>query len=96
VVAQHADPHAEAWQRVEAAIFASPGALTPEARHAVARGDDPPELARLTAKVRRAPYTIVDGDLENIDVDVVVEATLAVAFAEADARRAAALRAIDA
>jgi hypothetical protein len=89
-----ADPYAEAWARVDEAILQSPGALPAYVRRAIARGEDPPELAALLVKVRRDAYKIVDRDVEGLDADVVLEAVLAAALAEADARRLAALRAI--
>jgi hypothetical protein len=89
-----ADPYAEAWARVDEAILQSPGALPAYVRRAIARGEDPPELAALLVKVRRDAYKIVDHDVEGLDADVVLEAVLAAALAEADARRLAALRAI--
>jgi hypothetical protein len=63
-------------------------------RRAIARGDDPAELAPLLAKVRAHAYRIVDADVQGFDTDVVVEAVLAAAFAEGDRRRRAALEAI--
>ncbi len=75
-------------------MLGTPGALTPAERAAIARGDDPSELASLLAKVRTHAYTIVDRDVEGMDADVVVEAVLAAALGEADARRRAALEAI--
>ena len=92
--ASSADPHGAAWARVDAAILESPGALPAYVRRAIARGEDPPELAALLVKVRREAYKIVDRDVEGLDVDVVLEAVLAAALAEGDARRVAALRAI--
>jgi hypothetical protein len=89
-----ADPYAEAWSRVDKAILDSPGALPAYVRRAIARGEDPPEVARLLAKVRREAYKVVDRDVDGLDADVVLEAVLAAALAEADARRLAALRAI--
>jgi hypothetical protein len=89
-----ADPYAEAWSRVDKAILESPGALPAYVRRAIARGEDPPEVARLLAKVRREAYKVVDRDVDGLDADVVLEAVLAAALAEADARRLAALRAI--
>jgi hypothetical protein len=89
-----ADPYAEAWARVDEAILQSPGALPAYVRRAIARGEDPPELPALLVKVRRDAYKIVDRDVEGLDADVVLEAVLAAALAEADARRLAALRAI--
>jgi hypothetical protein len=89
-----ADPYTEAWGRVEEAILESPGALPAYARRAIARGEDPPALAALLAKVRRNAYRIVDADLEGVDVDVMLEAVLAAALAEGDKRRRAALKAI--
>ena len=92
--ASSADPYAAAWGRVDAAILESPGVLPAYVRRAIARGEDPPELAALLVKVRREAYKIVDRDVEGLDVDVVLEAVLAAALAEGDARRIAALRAI--
>ena len=89
-----ADRYAAAWARVEEAILESPGVLPAYVRRAIARGEDPPELAGLLLKVRREAYKIVDRDVEGIEVDVVLEAVLAAALAEGDARRLAALRAI--
>ena len=89
-----ADPYAAAWARVDAAILESPGVLPAYVRRAIARGEDPPELAALLVKVRREAYKIVDRDVEGLEVDVVLEAVLAAAVAEGDARRLAALRAI--
>jgi hypothetical protein len=91
---RNSDPYVEAWARVEEAILESPGTLPAYVRRAIARGEDPPELAALLAKARREAYKIVDRDAEGLDVDVVLEAVLAAALAEADARRLAALRAI--
>jgi hypothetical protein len=88
------DPYIGAWQRVEHAILDAPGASSADVRRAIVRGDDPPELAALLAKVRRRAYAITDADVEGLDPDVVLEGTLAAAFAEADRRRADALRAI--
>ncbi|MEP6812086.1 MAG: hypothetical protein ABI990_03760 [Actinomycetota bacterium] len=91
---RNSDPHGGAWACVEEAILESPGTLPAYARRAIARGQDPPELAALLAKARREAYKIVDRDVEGLDADVVLEAVLAAALAEADARRLAALRAI--
>jgi hypothetical protein len=88
------DPYGEAWERVEAAILDSPGSLSPGARRAIARGDDPPELGALLAKVRERAYTIVDGDVDGLDADVVLESVLAAALGEAGRRRRAALETI--
>jgi len=71
-----------------AAILASPVA------RAAYRGDDPPELAPLLAKVRRHAYRIVDRDVEGLDPDTVIEAMLGAALAVALAERARALEAI--
>jgi hypothetical protein len=88
------DPHAEAWERVARAILESPGALPAYVRRAIARGEDPPELAALLAKVRGEAFRIVDADVEGLDVDVALEAVLAASLAEGDVRRRAALKAI--
>jgi hypothetical protein len=88
------DPYLGAWQRVEHAILEAPGRLNADARRAIMRGSDPAELAPLLAKVRRRAYAITDDDVGGVDPDVVLEATLAAAFAEADRRRVDALRAI--
>jgi hypothetical protein len=79
---------------VEAAVLASPGSLQAYVRRAIARGDDPPELAPLLEKVRRHAYRVVDSDIDGLDADVVVEAVLAAALGEGDRRRRAALEAI--
>ena len=68
------------WASLSHAILETPGALPPYVRRAIARGDDPPELAPLLAKVRARAYTIVDADVEGLDVDVAIEATLAAAL----------------
>jgi hypothetical protein len=88
------DPHAEAWQRVTAAILAAPGALPEEARRGIARGEDPPELAPLLRKVREEAYRIVDRDVAGVEEDAALEAILAAALGAADERRRAALEAI--
>jgi hypothetical protein len=63
-------------------------------RRAIARGEDPPELAPLLAKVRQEAYRIVDADVAGLDADTVFEATVAAALTEADRRRRAALEAL--
>jgi hypothetical protein len=88
------DRYADAWDRVAEAVLESEGALQAYVRRAIARGDDPPELAPLLAKVRTHAYRIVDADVEGLDSDVVIEAVLAAALAEGNARRRAALKAI--
>jgi hypothetical protein len=88
------DPHAEAWERVAQTILESPGALPAYVRRAIARGEDPPELAALLAKVRGEAFRIVDADVAGLDVDVALEAVLAAALAAGDKRRRAALKAI--
>ena len=52
------------------------------------------ELAPLIEKVRHHAYRIVDADVEGLDPDVVIEATLGAALAVALAERAQALEAI--
>lgn len=78
------------WQKVTEGVLGTSGALPTSVRAGIFEGDDPPELAPLLEKVRRHAYTIVDRDVEGLDVDVVVEATLAAALGEAlrDRRRA--------
>jgi hypothetical protein len=88
------DPYSGAWERVEQAVLESPGVLPAYARRAIARGEDPPELAALLEKVRRHAYRIVDADAEGIRADVMLEAVLAASLAEGDKRRLAALKAI--
>jgi hypothetical protein len=82
------------WQPLVEAILGDPGSLSPAARAAIFNGDDPAELAALLEKVRRHAYKIVDRDVEGIDVDTAVEATLAAALGEALADRRRALEAI--
>jgi hypothetical protein len=78
----------ERWDRVANAILAS----------AVARaaydGQEPPELAPLLDKVRYHAYRIVDTDLEGLDSDVVLEATLGAALAVSLEQRRKALGAV--
>ena len=88
------DPYTEAWDRVAEAILSSDGVLPAYVRRAIARGEDPPELAPLLAKVRREAYRVVDADVAGLDADTVFEATLAAGLAEADRRRRAALEAL--
>lgn len=68
--------------------------LPPYERRAIFRGEDPPELLTLLEKVRTRAYAIVDADVEGMDVDAVIEATLAAALGEALRDRARALEAI--
>ena len=88
------DPYAAAWERVAEAVLESPGSLQAYVRRAIERGEDPPELAPLLAKVRTSAFRIVDGDVAGLDPDVVFEAVLAAALGSGDQRRRAALRAI--
>ncbi len=76
------------WETVGAAILSTPRA------EAIARGDDPPELAGLLDKVRKYAYTIVDRDVEGVDVDTLYESVLAAAWGVADDQRRRALEAI--
>ena len=92
--ASSADPYAEAWDRVEEAILESEGVHPAYVRRAIARGEDPPELAKLLAKVRGEAFRIVDADLGTLDADQVYEVVLAAAYAAGDERRRAALKAI--
>jgi len=79
---------------VTEAVLESEGALPAYVRRAIARGEDPADLAALLAKVRAHAYRIVDADVEGLDTDVVFEAVLAAALAEGDVRRRAALKAV--
>jgi len=79
---------------VTEAVLESEGVLPAYVRRAIARGEDPADLAALLAKVRAHAYRIVDADVEGLDTDVVFEAVLAAALAEGDVRRRAALKAI--
>jgi hypothetical protein len=79
---------AERWQNLSAAILASPVA------RAAYDGEEPAELAPLLDKVRHHAYRIVDADVEGLEPDVVIEATLGAALAVALAERAQALEAI--
>jgi len=89
------DPYADAWERVTEAVLESEGVLPAYVRRAIARGEDPADLAALLAKVRAHAYRIVDADVEGLETDVVFEAVLAAALAEGDVRRRAALKAIE-
>jgi hypothetical protein len=88
------DPYADAWARVTEAVLDSAGSLQAYVRRAIERGEDPPELASLLAKVRTHAYRIVDGDVDGLDTDVVFEAVLAAALGSGEKRRQAALKAI--
>jgi hypothetical protein len=76
------------WEDVRKAILATPRA------EAIARGDDPSELAALLDKVRRHAYEIADRDVEGIDADTLYESVLAAAWGVADDQRRRALDAI--
>jgi len=76
------------WGAVSDAILASPVA------RAAYDGKEPPELAPLLEKVRHHAYRIVDADVDGLDPDVVIEATLGASLAVALANRARALEAI--
>ena len=89
------DPYAEAWQAVTEAVLESQGALKAYERRAITRGEDPPDLHALLEKTRTQAYTIVDADIESLNVDVVFESVLAAALGEGDRRRRAALNAIE-
>ncbi len=80
---------AELWQHVAGAILESPVA------QAAYRGDDPPQLAPLLAKVRRTAYLVTDQDVFGLDADAVLEATLGAALAVALEDRRRALEAIE-
>jgi len=89
------DPYAGAWAAVETAVLREPGSLVVATREAIARGDDPEELASLLDKVRRHAYRIVDRDVAGLGDDVVLEAVLAAALGAVDERRRAALAALE-
>jgi hypothetical protein len=93
-VASSRSSSASSWHSVTEAILESAGTLPPYERRAIFRGEDPPELAALLEKVRARAYAIVDADVEGMDVDVVIEATLAAALGEALRDRERALEAI--
>ena len=88
------DPYADAWQRVAEAVLQSEGSLPAYVRRAIARGEDPAELAPLLANVRTHAYRIVDADVAGLDPEVVFEAVLAAALGSGEERRRAALEAL--
>jgi hypothetical protein len=88
------DPYADAWERVSEAVLESEGALPAYVRRAIARGEDPGDLAPLLEKVRAHAYRIVDADVAGLDPDVVLEAVLAAAVGSGEERRRAALKAL--
>jgi hypothetical protein len=75
-------------------VLESQGALKAYERRAIARGEDPPDLAALLEKTRERAYRIADADIAGLNVDVVFESVLAAALGEGDRRRRAALKAI--
>jgi hypothetical protein len=89
-----ADPYADAWERVTEAVLESDGSLPAYVRRAIARGEDPADLALLLEKVRAQAYRIVDADVVGLDTDVVLEAVLAAALGSGEVRRRAALKAL--
>ena len=91
--ASSADPYADAWERVTEAVLESEGSLPAYVRRAIARGEDPADLAPLLEKVRAQAYRIVDADVVGLDPDVVLEAVLAAALGSGEVRRRAALKA---
>ena len=93
-VASSRSSSASCWASVEDAILQTPGALDPAVRRAIFDGDDPPDLAALLDKVRRHAYNVLDRDVEGLDADVVIEATLAAALGEALRDRQRAFEAI--
>jgi hypothetical protein len=88
------DPYADAWERVTEAVLESDGSLPAYVRRAIARGEDPADLAPLLDKVRTHAYRIVDADVAGLDPDVVLEAVLAAALGSGEERRRAALKAL--
>jgi hypothetical protein len=88
------DPYSDAWDRVTAAVLESHGSLPAYVRRAIARGEDPADLAALLEKVRAHAYRIVDADVAGLDPDVVFEAVLAAALGSGEVRRRAALMAL--
>ena len=88
------DPYAEAWDRVTEAVLESDGSLPAYVRRAIARGEDPADLAPLLAKVRAHAHRIADADVAGLDPDVVFEAVLAAALGSGEERRRAALKAL--
>jgi hypothetical protein len=88
------DPYADAWERVAEAVLESEGSLPAYVRRAIARGEDPADLAPLLEKVRTHAYRIVDADVAGLDPDVVLEAVLAAALGSGEERRRAALKAL--
>src|SRR5262249_24902566 len=78
----------QGWGRVADAILASPVA------RAAYDGNEPPELAPLLDMVRHHAYRIGDADIEGLDPDVVLEATLGASLAVALAERSRAQEAL--
>jgi hypothetical protein len=79
---------------VSEAVLESEGSLPAYVRRAIARGEDPADLAPLLEKVRAHAYRIVDADVAGLDPDVVLEAVLAAAVGSGEERRRAALKAL--
>ena len=75
-------------------MLESEGSLPAYVRRAIARGEDPADLAPLLDKVRAHAYRIVDADVEGLDPEVVLEAVLAAALGSGEERRRAAMKAL--
>jgi hypothetical protein len=82
-----------------AALLDGSGATPPDLRHAIARGDPPPELQTLVAKIRSRAYTVTDQDLDALRTryteDQLFEIVIAAAFGAASERLAAAHAAVE-
>jgi hypothetical protein len=82
-----------------AAALDGPARTTSELRRSVARGEAPAKLSALVGKIRRAPWTVTDADLDALradhDEDELYEIIVAATLGAADERLAAALAALE-
>lgn len=94
------DRFAAERQKTRDSVLAGPGVTAADLRQALARGEGPPELRALVAKIRTAPASITDEDWAPLraafrDEDQQFEIVLAAILGAADDRFRAAARAVE-
>lgn len=86
------------------AVLDGPGRLPAELRQAVARGEDPTDLAPLLAKIRRQAFTVTDDEIAALmapggrgyDQDEVFDLVVSTTLGAAESRYVAAMAALGA